>query len=681
MHNQKRVTRPFILLIAFAVLCPHAAAQPRLSHDSIHRVIELWLDRRDDDASQLIAEVLADHRSVDAETRATLQNLDARIHGLEARQAMSGRPRTEMLERAEYNAALAVRAVPTSLSFWRDYLTLAIEARGHARVADTLDGSWKYGGHVPRMYMFQSAEHLAIGNATLHLLDGRQGAAIMQLRSFLAQRRRNHCSARVVLSQILYEAGQVDTAIDTMSLADPTCRENPFVSHFESTLADAKDAQSEDVETIAFEPGLPKSITVWGERPDDHRADLENVILQNPARLDRWYALWEMLHKFGDAKLIREYQKVIDLSRRVRPAVEIDVADVHGQLGRGEFRNALEMSTRLLEKRDDPDLHAVRLLCGAALGDGVPDYLRDLDVVDRKPSIASCLRREQVEYCLARDERCVRGAMVRRRAHQFSAAAFRRGWPIQAPNDMTAYMEWAVDEEAAERLDGMARLREEMLALDRTREEQLAALYSRIDLILIPELNALKERVAADEIDTAELKAEMKRNRARTNAELKQLADAIETGMAIMHRESALTRDQVRALSLRVATNYKALMAIDVNRFADLFERYIEARPKEAAILHFNIVNQVGKAAGSDNDIAVMAPAILDECARKQAPSAPCLRAVVKMVKKHLDVQIPLLPIPGILSLDVLGIGDTLLELWDYLDRKLGLVPRADPLL
>jgi hypothetical protein len=698
--NKVRVARVVVtlaLLVTVAIRCaasPHedmAAAtdsprparlslpEPRGPHDSIHRVIELWLDKKDHEAQKLI-ETALERRPMDPETQVALHDLAARLLWLEAHQRI-GSQRIETLELAEYRAALAASAAPMSLSLWRDYLSIAIEARGRKRVDLKLDGVWKYGAQGQDLHIFLTDEQRIIGRATLQVIDGRHRTAITQLRTFLSSQRRENCAARAVLSQILHDVGQLDTAIRTISDASDACRQNSFVARFESTLVEAQEARAEEAESSAFtQAGLRTTMTVYGDRPFDHRTDLENLILQDPARLDRWFVLWKLLHE--DDRGAREFQKVIHLARRIRPSLEIDVADVHGQVGRGEFRKALETTNKLLAERPDDRLiptvrliHAVRLLCGAALGGGKPAYSRDLDIVDREATISSSLRLEQVEYCLGQDPRCVRGAMVRRRPTQFSAAAYSRGWALYSPPDLPKYVDWSRDEEAAERLDGMSRLRAEMQARDTQRKEQLNALQARLVVILQPKIEQLEARVTDGEMKHAQYEQEMNRARVQTNAELNQLADRVEKKMAIMDRESVLAREEVRALSLRVAANYKALMAIDVDRFADLFEQYIQTRPREATIVHFNIINQLQSAKGSDTDVAVILPTIMDECTRLPAPSPSCLRTVLKMVKKHVNLDAPL--IPGVLSLDLLGVEDTLLELLDYLTRKLLLVPKS----
>jgi hypothetical protein len=49
----------------------------------------------------------------------------------------------------------------------------------------------------------------------------------------------------------------------------------------------------------------------------------------------------------------------------------------------------------------------------------------------------------------------------------------------------------------------------------------------------------------------------------------------------------------------------------------------------------------------------------------------------LQIVKKHVGIQLPLLPTPGIVSLDLIGVTDTLLEMYDYAVKKLGLVPHS----
>ena len=72
-----------------------------------------------------------------------------------------------------------------------------------------------------------------------------------------------------------------------------------------------------------------------------------------------------------------------------------------------------------------------------------------------------------------------------------------------------------------------------------------------------------------------------------------------------------------------------------------------------------------------DNDEAAkeaqLLPAIMDECVRKQVPSPACLRKLLQLVKKHVSVQVPI--VPTIISLDLLGIRETVLELWILLQK------------
>lgn len=673
MPRNERVA-PAVVALFLVVAVAFSGAARADAHDSIHRVVELWLAGKGDEAREAVERSLR-HGDLDAGSRAVLHNLSARITRLQARQMAGSLPRLKMLSEAEYKAALAVRSAPMNALFWRDHLSIAIEARGRAAVEGALMKPWRYHGDRV-IHVFHTAEYQVIARATLQVLDGRSRTAVTQLRQFLTERPGDDCATRSVLSQILHEVGQVDDAVRTLARASDTCRQLSFVASVESALHEAKQAQiTGEAEAVGYAGGAYYMTVEAAEAgADAHRADLQNVVLQDPARLDHWFTLWTLLHRSPDR--VDEYRKVVGLARRVAPSVHVEIANMYGQIGRGEFRDALAMATRLLPRHDHPHVRAVRLLAGAALGNGKAAHVVDIEVVRRESAIASILRDEQVEYCLQGDSNCVRGAVVRSQSNVFSAAAYRRGWQIRWPEDGQVYSDWLRAEQTAERLDGMARLRTEMQADFSDLRVQIGAVQARVDLILQPKLAELEARVTKGEIRQDQLNREIEQARARTNRELQQLAQRVEQSITIMDRQSTLTREQVRALSWRVAANSRAMATVDVDQFVEIFEQYVRTHPKEAALVWSTIVGHLNAAKPSDSDVSVMVGAIKAEC-NQPNNLVPCSRAVIRIVRKHLDLQIPL--IPAVLSLDVLGVSDSLLELLDYLTRELGFVPQRPP--
>jgi tetratricopeptide (TPR) repeat protein len=670
MSRNGRVAPVVVALALIVAVAFHGAARAD-AHDSIHRVVELWLDGKDDEARQAAERGLR-RRDLDVETRAMLHNLDARIIRLQARQGRGGLSRLEVLSEAEYRAALALRAAPMNAMFWRDHLAIAVEAKGSREVEGLLSKPWHYGRQDPPINIFQTPEYRAIARAMLQVIDGHHRAAITQLRSSIAQRRGEDCTTRVVLSQILQEVGQLDDALRTIDDASGSCNRNSFVSSLKVDLTATRDARRrKEPEVLVSVPAAGESIDVTAP---DHRADYENVVLHDPSRLDQWFFVWELLYQERYA----EYRKVIRLARSIEPSTTVDIAELHGQIGRGEFRQALETATALIARHPedrDGQLHLARLLVGAALRNSKREHARDLDVVRADTELASDLRHEQVEYCLERDPHCVLGAVVRRRADSFPAVAYRRGWPIYAPADGPLYTEWMVAEEAADRLDGETRLRKEMHAELRSVREQVAAVQSRIDLIVLPRVERLEQDVRDGKIRQAQMDREVEKLRRDTTAELNRLAKGIAAQKTIMDGELALSRDEVRKLSIHVAANAKAL-ELDGERFANLFDQYVRTKPKEATILLSNIIEKLERKQGADQDVAVLLESIKSECSRHDSP-VPCFRALMRGMGRYLKVEVPV--IPGVVSFDILAASDTIYEMVDRVTKELGLTLSIPP--
>jgi hypothetical protein len=239
------------------------------------------------------------------------------------------------------------------------------------------------------------------------------------------------------------------------------------------------------------------------------------------------------------------------------------------------------------------------------------------------------------------------------------------------------------------RINGVQRLREEMIEHSAEQDERLDALRSRIDVAIVPTMDRLKRSIENTDNRQRQLERALDQERRDARARIEKMARTYSHLIKGIKDQAAMTQADIAHLSLRLAADEVALNGPTVDYMVQYIPQYVSQHPYDAAAIAKSITDQVkGTVHGqvesaiheqvttairADGDTTDMFRDIVDACGTVDSQSAPCLRSVIKMAKKHIQLQIPI--VPTLLSVDVMGVCDTVLEFMDKIFQASGLSP------
>jgi len=673
--------------LAFAVAVCFLAARSFAAevddHQAFHRAVELWVGNEEDESLRVIeAAVAKNDGSEDPESRATLYDLGARILQHQANNGSDAAKKREMINRAEYFAARAAHQYPESFDFWRDYMRLAEELRGEQGVRSKLRAAWRYSGDYPEFFSMTSEDHRLIARAALDTLHGRDGRAVAALETYADRASQPSCETLIILANLEFQLDRVEAARDTLTKAD-RCRDHPLAAllavRIETETSNTQgqvDADEMQRDTTSHADPLPlfRDRLVVRDKVDEHRADIENIVLQDTTRLAGWCDLWRILA--FNPKSEREFDDVLRLADRVNTTWETSVVRLYSELGHGRFENAESQARALLALHPgDPHIEAALILAMAWLGSG---RSASHDPVERlwasDPYLTRCLDRQQLDYCLTRNRLCVYGAIVCNEPHDFVLEAFDHGLAKRS-GEIKRQVNWVVGNETIARINGEQRLHSEMLARDDVQRERLDALRLRIELSIAPavlqaqqSIADLRGKLTEAEADQQELaraldraRRDLERARQESQKAIERLARDITVQISATNDRLATTQLDLAHLSLRFAADRAALNPIDVDGLMPTVTRYAALNPDEMQEIMQNVMAQVNAAMRSNKDSVPLFKDVVKDCKNFAREPVPCYRSVLAATKRYVDVQAPI--VPSILSIDVLGVADTVVEI------------------
>jgi hypothetical protein len=571
------------------------------------------------------------------------------------------------------------------VTYWQDYMTIAEEARGESRLRSTLYGAWRYHGSLPEHYMLLTEDRRAVAAAILDTMHGRESDGLARLETYVSEATANEdtCVSRIILAELEFRLDRTDTARTVLLGANETCRSNIEAVTLTNRIASAEAAPTstpprgrQALETTRLQAYVEVRSAL--NTVDEHRADVEDVVLREPTRLEYWRELWSMLQFNSSSQ--REYDKVVALANRMSPSAEVDVARMYAELGRGHFERARKQAENLLKRvPNNSHINAAFVLAGATLGGGLLKYSSAFDKVQASnPYLAACLQSEEIYRCLARDKQCVLGSIACTGSEEFVLEAFDRGWPIRFPLQLKKYFERELRMESVARIDGAQRLRAELLARASLQEERLEALRTRIDLAISPAILTLQDRVAATELTQQQSAEELDRLRRETRSRIERMARDFSVQIRDAGGSVAMTQADIAHFSMRLAANEAALAGPRIDGILPTLKSYSMHHPDDSTAVAESLARQVRSAARATGDTTEMFGAIADDCSHLEQSGFPCLRSIVKLVKKHVSIQAPV--VPTLISVDMLGVYDTLVEFLSKLlsahDQELPELPR-----
>lgn len=656
-----------LALLAYGV--PSTAREQENLHDRFRQAVQLWIAGKEDQALDLVDGTSEIHDD-NPDDRAALLDLGARILQVRAH-SLFGEKRKETLQRAEYRAAQAVSGRPMNIAFWRDYIRIAEERVGGGELLRRLDTGipWSYENFGPQAVTLHDDEQRAIARAVFDTSQGRDSSAVEALEEFVARSNLEACSARIILSELEFRLDRMDAARKALSSRGKDCLALPIVLALTARMRGAETAKPSDdlvlVRSVAQDPAASQyegSIEVKASEVDV--SELENNLLRDSDDLELWHALWRRIMRPTDPRE-REWNQVVSLSGKISTASRGPVAAMYNDLGRGRFKRALKSAVSSLKQHsDDPQLHSCRLLAGAAVGeDTAGEFRTSIDMVwNATPRMAACLARVELERCLTGSDQCSLGAIVCRNPDEFVLQAFEQGWQT-IKGQLKKYFDRRIDLEHFDRIAESSRLRTEIAENNRTQSERLDALNRRIDLAVMPRLEALDTEVGGVKSTQEEMAISQEKERQRTRAKIEELARDMSHQFAVQRADLSMTQQELQLLSMRLAADRVVIDGMPVDRLPPAMSEFIEKHDAEFEKFKNEVLEEIERLR-SGNDLFPTLGDIRDDCRPTPGPGGPCLRSILKLVKKYVAVQwTP--PSPPTVSFDLLAIEDSVIELID----------------